>query len=73
VLRRGEHKEDNFNPSCARCNRWKSTFSVEQFREEISKQIERLKRDSSGFRLAVDYNLINYKTDVKFYFEQLNK
>jgi len=43
---KGEHEESNFNPSCARCNRWKGTFSIEAFRNEISLQVKRLKRDS---------------------------
>ena len=40
---RGCDNLSNLNPSCARCNRWKSTYTLEQFRNEISKQCERLK------------------------------
>lgn len=68
---KGSHEEQNFNPSCARCNRWKSTFSIEQFRHEIQQQLIRLKRDSSNYRMALDYGMI--KEDNKpivFYFEQ---
>lgn len=62
----------NYNPSCARCNKWKSTWSIEEFRHEISMQIERLKRDSSSFRLSLDYSLIQEtKKQVKFYFETI--
>ena len=69
-VERGGNDIDNLKPSCARCNRWKSTFSLEQFREEISKQCERLKRDSSQYRMAIDYGLIK-ETDNKivFWFE----
>ena len=27
-VERGKDEESNYNPSCARCNRWKSTFSL---------------------------------------------
>lgn len=69
---RGTDDISNLNPSCPRCNKWKSTFSLEQFREEIGKQVERLKRDSSAFRMALDYNLVREnKNKVVFYFETL--
>ena len=70
---RGEHNTDNFNPSCARCNRWKSTYTLEQFRKEISLQIDRLNRDSNNYRMAIDFGLIQEtKVPVKFYFENIN-
>ena len=67
---RGEHNIENFNPSCARCNRWKSTFTLEQFRKEISLQIDRLNRDNNNYRMAIDFGLIQeIYIPVKFYFE----
>ena len=70
---RGKHDISNFNPSCARCNRWKSTFTIEQFRNEISLQISRLNRYSNNYRMALDYGLIEEtKIPVKFYFENIN-
>lgn len=70
--KRGTDDLTNLNPSCPRCNKWKSTFSLEQFREEIGKQVERLRRDSSGFRMAMDYRLIEETcSKVVFYFETI--
>ena len=67
---RGENTIENYNPSCPRCNRWKGTWSIEQFRNEISLQIERLERDSAPFRMARDYGLIKTsEIEVKFYYE----
>jgi hypothetical protein len=67
---RGKDEESNYNPSCARCNRWKGTFSVEQFRREIEFQTDRLNRDSPAFRMAFDYNRIIIKHhNVVFWFE----
>lgn len=58
-------------PACRRCNLRKSTLSIEQFRDEITKQVERLYRDSSAFRLAYDFGaVIDTVTPVKFYFER---
>jgi len=72
-ITRGTNHIDNLNPACVRCNKWKSTFSVERFRGEISKQAERLQRDSSAFRMALDYNLISIHEPkpIVFYFEIL--
>lgn len=71
-VERGEDSIENYNPSCPRCNRWKATFTLEQFRNEISLQIERLQKSSPQFRMAIDYGLlVETKKDVKFYFETI--
>ena len=68
---RGKDDVSNYNPACPRCNRWKGTWSVEEFRREISLQLERLERDSAPFRMARDYGLIEEKDiKVEFYFEK---
>lgn len=67
---KGAHDLSNFNPSCRRCNKWKDTFTVEKFREQVQLQVERLKRDSSAFRMALDYDLIKESgKKVKFWYE----
>jgi len=73
-LTKGSHDIDNLNPSCARCNKWKSTYSLETFRNIIQTSINRLERDTPNFRLARDYNLLNVtENKVIFYFENQNK
>jgi len=63
---------ENLNPACIRCNKWKSTFSIEQFRREIQLQIERLNLRSPNYRLAKDFNLLKEsEIKVKFYFETI--
>jgi hypothetical protein len=72
----GSNDIENLNPSCRRCNVWKKTFSIEEFRQEIMAQSERLLKSSAGVRLAVDYGVIEIKTTkIKplFYFEQLKQ
>jgi hypothetical protein len=67
-------KEDNLFPACPRCNRWKNTFSLEQFRRDIGCQIERLNRYSKNYRLAKDFNLLlENEIKVIFWFEKYIK
>lgn len=72
----GDDSESNLMASCARCNLWKKTFTVEQFRTEIESQHKRLYRDSAAYRLAHDFGVITeskeYGRDVIFYFEIQN-
>jgi 5-methylcytosine-specific restriction endonuclease McrA len=68
---KGSHDLDNLNPSCARCNKWKSTYNLEQFRKVIETSLDRLERDTPNFRLAKDYGLIiEQPQKVVFYFEK---
>lgn len=65
------HSEDNLFPACCRCNRRKSVLSLEEFRSELVKQVERVRRDSSGFRLAEDFGLVRATgAQVRFWFEE---
>jgi len=67
---KGSHDLDNLNPSCARCNKWKSTYSVEHFRKVVETSLDRLERDTPNFRLARDFGLIEVKPkSVVFYYE----
>lgn len=63
----------NLNPACRDCNRYKDTFTVGKFREQLQTIIDRL-RQKWIFRIALKYELINVNNfKVKFYFEQLEK
>jgi len=71
-IARGLDVMANYMPSCARCNRRKGTFTIEQFRAEIGLQIERLNKYNSNYRLAKDYGLITEMDKrILFYFEKL--
>jgi 5-methylcytosine-specific restriction endonuclease McrA len=70
-IKKGSHEMNNLNPSCARCNKWKSTYSLEQFRGVVQRSIDRMERDTPNFRLAKDYGLITITNQpVVFYFER---
>ena len=67
----GKDVEENLFPACPRCNIRKATFSVEDFREEISMQLKRLQRDSSAFNLAEDFGIVSEtRRPVVFWFEK---
>lgn len=69
---RGTDDIENMMPSCRSCNNRKNALNIEQFRQEISLQIERLKRDSNQFNLALRYGLIEITdSPVEFYFERV--
>lgn len=62
---------DNMMPACAPCNRWKSVLSPEDFRAELTAQVDRLRRDSAAFRMAERHGLVvPTGNPVVFWFEQ---
>ena len=63
--------EENLNPSCRKCNNYKSDFSLEGFRQELSLQLERLNKTSTTYGRALRYRLIKETPKpIIFYFEQ---
>ena len=57
----GTDNIENMNPACRSCNHYKSTYTTEQFREQIKAIPGRLMKSSATFRLAVKYGLITRK------------
>lgn len=67
------HTLDNLFPACAPCNLFKATFSIEDFRKEISEQVNRARAYSVNFRTAERFGLIELvQKPVVFWFEQYN-
>lgn len=62
---------DNLVPSCASCNINKHSMSLESWRQIIQGYVKSLNRDSTQYKLAKRYGLIEEKTiEVKFWFEE---
>jgi 5-methylcytosine-specific restriction endonuclease McrA len=62
---------ENYMPSCRMCNFYKSTSTIEQFRNNLKNMLMRNVRLPFDYRLALKYGLI--KEDIKpiiFYFEK---
>lgn len=56
---RGTEEIDNLMPACKPCNLWKSTMTIDEFRQVIAAQIERLRLRSANFRMAERYQLVS--------------
>lgn len=70
-LIKGTGKINNLNPSCPSCNISKSTFTIEKWRQELKCKIDRVRRDSTNFRILESFNLIKITNkEVIFYFEK---
>ena len=66
---------ENLLPSCRQCNFYKSTMSLEKFRERLRGTMMDNLRKNFGYRLAIKYGLIEEHNGepVKFYFEQMKE
>lgn len=70
VLHPELHAIENLFPACAPCNLFKATWSIEDMRNEISKQAERARAYSVNFRTAERFGLIEVvDKPVVFWFE----
>ncbi|MCY4781748.1 HNH endonuclease [Sphingobacterium sp. UT-1RO-CII-1] len=70
-----EHPErntlENFNPSCPSCNIVKSSMPLESFRKVIAGFIKSLNRDSTQYKFAKRYGLLEEReVEVRFWFEE---
>ena len=64
------HSFENLMPSCRRCNHYKRTYSLEEFRRLIKTLHERVSTQYIN-KVAIDYGVINIKQfDGLFYFEK---
>ena len=63
------HNIDNLYPSCVRCNLYKSTLSIEHFREWVKNSYHVLEK-VTAYRNAMRFGMIEVKEwDGLFYFE----
>ena len=70
---KGSGKMYNLTPSCATCNISKSTFSVDEWRKELSLKIDRLRNTAVNFRLMEKHKLVKViNKPVVFYFEKFD-
>ena len=70
----GENALSNYKSACRKCNYYKSTLDIEQFREYVGTVLERLEKVFI-FHIAMQYGVITV-TDkahrpIRFYFEEL--
>ena len=62
----------NLNPACRKCNNLKSTFMIEDFRNQLQDQIRRARKYSNNFRTAERFGLVQVtEKPIVFYFETM--
>ena len=67
----GGNEVDNLMPACRMCNFYKSTYSIEEFREQLQMLTERLDKIFI-YRLAKKYGIVEeHKRPIQFYFEKV--
>lgn len=70
INRGGLDEKENMLPACRSCNHYKSTYGIEEFREEIGLWHERLMRDSVTYKNAVRFGTVTPTPHkIEFYFE----
>lgn len=63
---------ENLAPACNSCNTIKGSLSLESFRKAIAGFITSLNRDSTQYKFAKKYGLLEEKqVEVRFYFEEV--
>jgi len=70
----GTDSFDNLNPACRPCNYRKDTFTIEGFREQLTKGHQVLMRDNATYRNLLRYGIIQHDPKpLRFYFETFVK
>lgn len=66
----GKNEISNYKPACRSCNFYKSTMSLEEFREQLETMTDRLEKQFI-YRLGKKYGMVKeVDKKVKFYFER---
>jgi 5-methylcytosine-specific restriction endonuclease McrA len=74
VHQRPDETIENLMPSCPPCNIYKATYSIEDFRANIERLTDVVKRSNGAYRHALRYDLIKETNNkVVFYFEKPSK
>ncbi len=68
----GADEISNLYPAFRSCNHYKSTFTIERFREALERMPSVLMRDSVTYKIAVRFGIIKHISNPKvvFYFEK---
>lgn len=70
----GQDNIDNLVPSCRQCNFYKSTNTIEQFRNNIETTLKRNLEKNFNYRMLKKYGIVKEEPKkVIFYFEEFKK
>ena len=66
----GGNDSENLMPACRMCNFYKSTFSIDKFRDRLQTLTDRLEK-TFIYRLAKNYGIVvEQREPIQFYFER---
>ena len=73
----GEDTLENYYPACDVCNRVKSNYSIEQFKNKIRRcgEIHRKRKEpimADSDKIAIKYGLVEEDKPIEFYYETYN-
>ena len=69
----GKDDIQNYNPSCRQCNFYKSTFTIEEFKQQLATISERIQKPFI-VRLAMKYGIISFKPFCgKLHYEKIDE
>tara|TARA_R110000803_G_scaffold164183_1_gene227911 strand:- start:142 stop:537 length:396 start_codon:yes stop_codon:yes gene_type:complete len=69
---KGTNKIENLNPSCPSCNISKGTFTIDKWRVELFKKVNRVRRDSTNFRILESFGIVKITNkQIVFHFEKV--
>jgi hypothetical protein len=72
LYRQGLDVPSNLVAACRSCNHYKSTFTVDEFRDQVAQWPKRLMRDSVTFKNAIRFGLVEIvEKPIEFYFEHI--
>jgi hypothetical protein len=72
LYRGGEDTLENMYPACRSCNFYKSTRTIDEFREYLQGIPKRLMRDDVAYQVGVRFGTIAvHEKPVAFYFEKV--
>lgn len=67
----GADELSNYMPACRQCNFYKSSMTLERFREQLQTMTDRLKKEYI-YKLSLKYGLVEeHNEPVVFYFEKM--
>lgn len=62
---------ENLVPACRSCNHYKSTFTIDKFREHLQGIPARIRRDDIAYQVGERFGIVGETgKQVRFYFEE---
>lgn len=72
LRRNGADSIENMLPACRKCNHYKSTYTLEEFRELLDTLHGRMLQRNANYNTLVRFGIVSISTSpIQFYFEKI--